>query len=129
MLSAWTVKRISEQNQFVNFERRPIRKLRSSPAAVLVFFPASARARLISTNFRQRTPYRQIDRHSSCTIAVAVHRDPGHRWLRLTRPGRRICGRRRRCILAEQKLRKRCQKVLERLKVGCAAEKIVQHFV
>src|SRR5947209_6352329 len=101
----------------LRFRKRALSKLSRPAAAVLVFFTAPARTRFVSSDFWERTPHWEIDRHLA--RAIAIHRDSCHRAnrLELTRARRRVRRWRGRCIFAEQELRKAGEEILERLQI------------
>src|SRR4051812_21508113 len=107
----------------------PALDLRRSPATVLVFFTAAARAGVISADFREGTPDWEIEGHFVCTVAVPAYPGHGADRLWLARTHRRICGGCSGGMFAQQKLRQGGEEVLEGLQVRCAAEEVVQDLV
>src|SRR5437588_12974414 len=101
----------------LRFRKRALSKLSRPAAAVLLFLTAPARTRFVSSDFWERTPHWQIDRHLA--RAIPIHRDSCHRTnrLKLTRARWRVRRWRRRRIFAEQELRKASEEILERLQI------------
>src|SRR5581483_2424868 len=94
----------------------PSTSLRHSAAAVLVFFPAAARARFVTANLGYRATNWQIDRNFAFAVAISgchsCHRTDGLTHTRVS-----IGSRRGWRVLAHQELWQGGKEILERLQV------------